>query len=90
MPVHLDDTPAWWKTPIGGYDGVAITPSDVTDISNGPVRAIWVGGAGNVALVTLAGTTITFSGCTAGSVLPVMASRVMASNTTATLLVGLR
>jgi hypothetical protein len=90
MAVHLDDTPAWWKTPIGGYDGVAITPSDTVDIPNGPIRSIWVGGAGNVALITLAGTTVTFAGCPAGSLLPVMASRVMATNTTATLLVGLR
>jgi hypothetical protein len=90
MAVHLDDTPAWWKTPIGAYDGVTLTPSDTVDISNGPVRAIWVGGAGNVALVTLAGTIVTFAGCTAGSILPVMASRIMATNTTATNLVGLR
>lgn len=69
-------------------DGFAITPNDGADLARVP-RAIFVGGAGAVALVTKRGTTLTFSGLTAGTILPVRANRVLATGTTATLLIGL-
>jgi len=70
-----------------GYNGAAtVTPSDTTVIIG---RAIYVGGAGNVALTTAAGTVVTFTAPPVGSIIPVAFSKVMATNTTATLLVAL-
>lgn len=69
-------------------DAFAITPSDSTNFTD-VARSIYVGVAGNIAVVTLAGNTVTFVGAAAGSVLPVAAKRVNATNTTATNLVGL-
>lgn len=70
------------------HDGVAITKSDTT-IYERRIDAVYVGGAGDVAVVTAQGTTLTFSGMTAGSILPVRCRQVMSTNTTATNLVGL-
>lgn len=66
----------------------AITPSDSTDLTG--IRALYVGGAGNVDVRGVgSSTTVAFDGVTAGTILPISVSRVMAS-TTATLIVGLR
>ena len=64
----------------------AITPSDTAQQS---YRAIYVGGAGNVAVTTVGGNVVTFTAPPVGSILPVEVSKVMATNTTATLLIGL-
>ena len=90
MAYKEGDLPSYWQTGLGAVDYVAITPSDGSDIPNGPVRALWIGGAGNVAVQGASGTTVTFSGCTAGSILPITCARVMSTNTTATLIVGLK
>lgn len=71
----------------------AITPSDTSDISVGPplpttTDAIWVGGAGIVAVVLQNNAVVNFT-CVAGSLLPVKARRVNATATTGTLLVAL-
>lgn len=70
-----------------GYDAAAVTPSDTGHIGN--ARALYVGGAGNVKVVTAAGTTVTFTGVQAGSVLPVRATRVFSTDTTATNIVAI-
>lgn len=67
----------------------AITPNDSADLSN-TTRAIYVGGAGDVKLTTTRGDTVTFSAVPVGSILPVRASRVFATGTTATNLIALR
>ncbi len=74
----------------------AITPSDVTDLTGLHLRALWVGGAGNVALIATgdttnsgAGTAVTIFGIPAGTVLPISAKKVMATGTTATNIAGL-
>jgi hypothetical protein len=46
---------------------------------------LYVGGAGNIVVTTIGGDVLTFSGVTAGSVLPVQVTKV-ASATTATLI----
>lgn len=69
-------------------DAVAITPHDSTDLAN-VTRGVWVGGAGNVAAVMKLGTVVTFVGVPAGTLLPIRVSRINATNTTATSLVGL-
>ena len=70
-----------------GYNGAAtVTPSDTTLILG---SAIYVGGAGNVAVTTEAGTVVTFTAPPVGSIIPIGFTKVMATNTTATLLIAL-
>ena len=69
-------------------DAFAITPSDSVNFTT-TAKAIYVGVAGNVVIVTKNGSDVTFLGAVAGSVLPVQAVRVNATSTTATDLVGL-
>lgn len=64
----------------------AITPSDGQDQT---YRAIYVGGAGNVTVITAGGETTTFTAPPVGSIIPIETKRVMSTGTTATLLVGL-
>lgn len=66
----------------------AVTPSDSVDFTNA-CRALYIGGDGNVTLVTPAGDVATFVGLTAGAILPVRTARVNATATTATNIVGL-
>lgn len=65
---------------------VPITPSDSVDYS--PASAIWVGGAGVVALVQEGGTVVNIT-ANAGTIIPIRNKRVNAAATTATLLVAL-
>lgn len=75
----------------------AVTASDSTDLrltdSDGRVaecRSIFVGGAGNVAILASGDTAaVTITGVAAGSVIPVEARRVMSTNTTATAIVAM-
>lgn len=70
--------------------GGTVTPSDTVYIRTGTttkgkaVRGLWVGGAGNVAVVFPDGAVCTYVGVAAGTLLPVAAVRVNATNTTAT------
>jgi hypothetical protein len=64
----------------------AITTSDTVPQT---YRAIYVGGAGNVTVVTEGGDTVTFTAPPVGSIIPVSVQLVKATLTTATLLVGL-
>jgi len=67
---------------------VAITAHDSNNISS-PVRAIYVGVGGDVAVVGLDGTAVTFKNVPTGAILPVQAIRVNSTNTTATNMVGM-
>lgn len=58
----------------------AVVPNDSTDLAY-VTRALYVGVSGNVSCV-VGGTTVTFKNVPVG-VLPVRASRVMATSTTA-------
>lgn len=73
---------------IPAEDAVAVTPSDSTNLTNA-ARALYIGGAGNIVVVTAGGSVITFSNVQSGSILPVRATRVNATNTTATNIVAL-
>lgn len=64
-------------------DASEVTPSDSDDIEGGPARALYVGGAGDVELVTRSGNTVTFVGVPAGSILPVDTRRVLTATTAA-------
>ena len=52
-------------------------------------RGFYIGGAGALALTTLEGQDVTFSGLAAGSILPVQAMAALNSGTTATNVVAL-
>lgn len=67
----------------------AITPSDSTDFAEGVCRGIYVGVAGDVVAVDKAGNATTFKNAIAGSILPIEAKRVNATNTSASDLVAL-
>lgn len=68
-------------------DAFVITPSDATTQR---ALAIWVGSAGNVAVKTEDGTTVTFSGAQAGGIIPVRTLQILSTGTTAGSLVGFR
>lgn len=79
--------------PLAGYSSfIAITPSDTALVN---CRAIYVGGAGNVAVkaspIGAPGTAVTFTAPPVGSIIPVEINggQIMATNTTATLLIAL-
>lgn len=70
--------------------GVAITTSDAT-VYSPPLRVLYVGGAGNVAIKTRGGQSVTLTAVPVGSRIDwVLIERVLATGTTATLLVGFR
>lgn len=74
------------SAPAGNF--AAITPSDATDLTF-VTRAVYVGTGGNVVAVDAAGTAVTFSNVPDGSILPIRASRINSTSTTATNLVAL-
>jgi hypothetical protein len=66
---------------------IAITPADSDLVA--PVRALYIGGSGNVRLSDTGNGAVTFVAVQAGTILPVMARRVWSTGTTATNIVGL-
>lgn len=68
----------------------AVTPTDNTTLTNGPCRAIYIGGPGDLAIIPYNDTVaVTFVGCYTGMVLPVMATSIQSTGTTATSIVAL-
>lgn len=66
----------------------AVSPSDSVDLAQAS-RALYVGGAGNVTVLTVGGQTVTFTSVLAGSILPVRVVRVNFTGTTASNIVAL-
>jgi hypothetical protein len=64
-------------------EGAAVTPSDTLALPTASKR-MWVGGAGNVKVLTTGGSTVTYTAVPAGTYLQVRASQVFATGTTAT------
>lgn len=76
------------SVPLTYARAVAITPSDTVSFTDGLCRAIYVGGAGNItALVN--GSPILFTAVPVGTILPIQATRVNATATTATAMLAL-
>jgi len=67
------------------YDGYSVTPADATNLANGPTRALFITGTGNVA-GTMADGTTTFllTGVPANTIVPISAKIVASTSTTAT------
>lgn len=70
-------------------DAVTVTKSDAT-VYTPPLRGIWVGGVGDLTVVTQDGSTVTFSAVAAGTLIPIAATKVMSTGTTASNITGLR
>lgn len=66
----------------------AVTKSDTVNFSS-QARALYIGGAGDVAAVGLDDVAVTFVGLPAGSILPVQCKRVNSTSTSATSIVAL-
>lgn len=66
---------------------IAVTPSDSTILSG--VTKLYVGGAGAVAVTMRNGSAAVFSAVPVGTILPVRATQVLSTGTTATLILAL-
>ena len=70
-----------------------VTKSDTTTYmpaTGGQLNGLWIGGVGDVAVRMMDGTVVTFTAVPAGTLLPLQCDRVMSTNTSATLIIGLR
>ncbi|MDO5759062.1 MAG: hypothetical protein Q4P24_16650 [Rhodobacterales bacterium] len=68
--------------------GAPVTPSNSADLPVLP-RALYIGGGGDISMILAGGETITLKSVPAGAMLPLRASRVRQTGTTATALVAL-
>lgn len=72
-----------------------VTPSNTADIpyvGGGDINwpcVLFIGGAGNLRVLTAGGDDVTFTGVLAGSFLPVQVTRVFSTGTTATNIIAL-
>lgn len=69
-------------------DAFAVTPHDTNALAK-TTRGLYVGGAGDVSVITSKGTTVLFTGVVACTVLPLRVTHVRSTETTATGIVGL-
>lgn len=67
---------------------IAVTPHDTTALTTN-ARALYVGTGGNVAVLMVDGTTVTFTNVQDGTILPIRIQRVNSTNTTASNMVAL-
>jgi hypothetical protein len=78
---------------VAAYKAVAVTPTDTATTTIEITRGLYVGGSGDVTVVMAEAatptTTVTFSGVTAGTILPIQILRVAATGTTATLMLAM-
>lgn len=74
----------------------AVTPSDTVNIpyvggdtyTNKWPAVLYIGGAGNIRVLTAGGDDVTFNGVVAGTFLPIQVIRVFSTGTTATNIVA--
>lgn len=68
-------------------DAAAITPNDTTAVS---LCGVYIGGTGDVVLTTIRGNDVTYKAVPVGTTIWLAISKVKATNTTATNIVGLK
>lgn len=68
-------------------NAAAVTPSDTAALATASKR-LWVGGAGNVKVLTVGGATVTYTSVPAGTYLNVRAAQVFNTGTSATNIVA--
>jgi hypothetical protein len=69
-------------------NAVAVTPHDTNDLTY-VTRGVYVGGAGTVKVNMQDSGTVTFTGVPVGTLLPIRATRVYSTGTTATTILAL-
>lgn len=74
------------ESPIRG--AAAVTPHDTNPLAT-PARALWIGTGDNVRVTHLDGTTAVYSNVPSGFLLPVSATHVVSTSTTATNILAL-
>lgn len=80
----MDSFSKFPTTPISpARGGEAVIPSDTADLTQ-VSRALYIGQGGDVAVTLQDGVVLTFEAVGAGSLLPIRASNVRATGTTAT------
>jgi hypothetical protein len=67
---------------------IPVTTSDATSFASGACKWLYVGGAGNITAI-VGGVAVLFTAVPVGSLLPIAATRVNATATTATAMVAL-
>ena len=65
----------------------AITPNDSSEVD---FNGIYVGGAGNLTVTLLDGSVVTLTAVIVGTIYPLRVTKVLATGTTATNLIGLK
>lgn len=69
-------------------NAVAVTKSDATVLTD--IIGLFIGGAGDVTVVTSAGDTVLFASVPAGSILPIVVTKVKSTGTSATNIVAFK
>jgi len=69
-------------------NAIAVTPHDTNDLTY-VTRGVYVGGAGTVKVNMQDSGTVTFTGVPVGTLLPIRATRVYSTGTTATTILAL-
>lgn len=87
MPTMSEQEATYNVTP--ARSAAAVTPHNTNALS-ATSRALYIGGAGDIKIdLADSGSAITFVGVPAGTILPVQATRVYSTGTTATSIVAL-
>jgi hypothetical protein len=68
-------------------NAAAVTPSDSAPLAY-VTKKLWVGGAGNLAVIMANGETVTYTSVPAGTYLPIRVSQVKATGTSASNIVA--
>ncbi|WP_020474231.1 spike base protein, RCAP_Rcc01079 family [Zavarzinella formosa] len=90
MPVvATDDYGSASSGLVAPYAHAAVLTKSDTDELTKVSRALYVGGTGNINVVTAAGETVLFSAIPVGTLLPIRIKQLLSTNTTATLVVAL-
>jgi len=74
------------------YDtALAVTPSDVADLSGEPYYAVWVGTGGDLKVdMADGGAAVILSNCASGQLIPIMVERIYATDTTASNIIAFK
>lgn len=73
----------------GSSRHLTVVPNDATRLAKGICDSIYVGGTGDVTIIDLEGTTVTFKAVPVGTTLRVRAAIIKATLTTATLMIAM-
>jgi hypothetical protein len=77
-----------YPSDISADDAFPAVPSDSAILTN--CTGVYVGGTGDLALVTLSGKSVLFKALPVGTTVRLKIKQILATGTTATLLVGLQ